>query len=421
MCLEHKQYCHQSKRFSVQAIILFILKGGVIIIITLVVQTTAQTAEFFGSVGIESRYFNQMPFYPEQRSLNNSVSLELEYFNDWSNETGTQYSVLFKPFFRLDSVDSERSHFDIRELLWVARKDNVTLKAGFGKVFWGATEFYHLVDTINQTDLAEAPDGESKLGQPMITVSAQSSLGETEFFLLPGFRERTFPDGKGRFRSFPILNADRPIYESKDEDQHVDWALRWSQSIGRFDVGVSYFNGTDRNPLFVVDEETLPDVQLRPFYAQIAQTSVDIQATLGNWLWKLEALHSRRRGDSYAASTGGFEYSFVGVLNSRNDLGVVLEYMYDERGNDANHFQQDDIALGLRLALNDEQSTEFLMGFIQDQESDAEVWNLEFSRRLAQDWKLNLEGSVFRNIPDDDVLFGFRQDDYLGLELNRYF
>ena len=39
-----------------------------------------------------------------------------------------------------------------------------SLSIGLGKVFWGVTEFNHLVDVINQTDLVEGIDGEAKLG-----------------------------------------------------------------------------------------------------------------------------------------------------------------------------------------------------------------------------------------------------------------
>lgn len=367
---------------------------------------------------METRYFTQTAFYPQQKDSDASLFAEFDYYTTWSNE---RQSLVFKPFFRVDKNDDERSHADIRELLWVDRRDNYTLKAGVGKIFWGVTEFYHLVDIINQTDQVEAPDGEDKLGQPMLSLEMLRSWGTTELFILLGFRERTFPGEKGRFRAFPPIDTDRPVYESSDEERHIDWALRWSHTLNNVDLGFSFFKGTSRDPLFIVDQFTLPDIQVLPFYAQIEQTSLDLQAIVANWLWKLEAVYRVGQGEAYSASTGGLEYSFVGVFGSRADLGIVIEYMYDERGEDANHFFQDDIGLGLRLALNDTQSTEVLLGLVRDNESDAQVWSLEASRRLGENWKLNLEGNLFRHIPDGDILFGFKHDDNIRIEISWYF
>ena len=400
-------------------VVLWSVPKGIVIFISLVAFVRAN--ELTGSVSLEGRYFTQEPFYPEQTDSDVSVMAEMEYFTNWSSNSGIEHSLIFKPFARLDSADDERSHVDIRELLWMVRKDNVVMKAGFGKEFWGATEFYHLVDIINQTDIVESPDGEEKLGQPMIALSVQTDWGETEFFLLPGFRERDFAGAEGRFRTFPPIHSDQTLYESSEKKEHIDWAIRWSHTIDRFDIGLSYFNGTSRDPLLLLDQTTRSQPTLIPFYSQIAQIGLDSQATFGNWLWKLEVIHRRRRGSDYYGGTGGFEYSFIGILNSRSDLGLVLEYMYDERGNQANHFQQNDIGLGLRLALNDEQSSEMLLGLIQDRNSEAQVWSVEAKRRIRDGWRLDVEGVVFRKAPQDDVLQGLQQDDYVSVKFNRFF
>ena len=73
------------------------------------------------------------------------------------------HNLTFTPFFRLDSSDGERTHLDIRELLWQSYGDTWEVRAGLGKVFWGVTESQYLVDVINQTDLVESPDGEDRL------------------------------------------------------------------------------------------------------------------------------------------------------------------------------------------------------------------------------------------------------------------
>ena len=381
-------------------------------------ESDSQTSEFLGYVSAEARFFNQNSLFPQQQDSNFSLSGELEFYTSWAND---QQSLIFKPFFRIDENDNERSHVDVHELLWVTNKEKYSLKAGLGKVFWGATEFYHLVDIINQTDAVESIDGESKLGQPMLSLSVMRSWGELELFLLPGFRERTFPGDDARLQIVPQLDVNDPIYESGQEDRHIDWAARWATTLDNIDIGVGYFKGTSRDPEFVTDQLPSGQLRIRPFYAQIEQFSLDIQALYGNNLWKLESLYRSGLAKSYFAATGGFEYSFIGMFNSRADLGLVIEYMYDERGEDANHFLQDDLGVGLRFVFNDTQSTEILFGLIMDQQSNAKVWSLESSRRLGDNWKIMIEGYVFQDIDDGDILSGIRHDDYLGIEIIRYF
>lgn len=115
-------------------------------------------------------------------------------------------------------------------------------------MFWGVTESVHLVDIVNQTDYVEDPAREEKLGQPMINLSQVRDWGMLDFFVLPGSRERTLPGERGRLRSHPVTRADESRYESGAEEKHVDWAIRWSHTAGNWDVGLSHFCGTSRDP-----------------------------------------------------------------------------------------------------------------------------------------------------------------------------
>ena len=132
----------------------------------------APAGEWSGYLGTEFRYFTQDPRDPRQHDENFSLVFEPEYYHEW--DKGTQ-SLAFVPFFRLDQHDNERTHFDIRELNWTKVAENWELRLGLRKVFWGVTEFQHLVDIINQTDLVENIDTEDKLGQPMINLADRKS------------------------------------------------------------------------------------------------------------------------------------------------------------------------------------------------------------------------------------------------------
>ena len=153
----------------------------------------------------------------------------------------------FIPFARLDSRDSRRTHADIREAYWLHIGENWELLVGINRVFWGVTEFRHLVDIVNQTDLVEDLDGEEKLGQPMLKLATQQGWGELSLFVLPWFREETFPGKNGRLR-FPLVTDGNADYQSSDKHKHVDFALRYSHYIGEWEFGLSYFSGIDRLP-----------------------------------------------------------------------------------------------------------------------------------------------------------------------------
>ena len=390
------------------------------------VPAFSDAGEWSGYVSSEFRAFANSPADARQHDNNISFSAQPEYYTDWDN--GRQ-SITVVPFVRWDENDSERSHADIRELTWLKAADSWELRAGIRKVFWGVTESQHLVDIINQTDLVEATDGEEKLGQPMVNLALISDWGTMDLFVLPGFRERTFPGEKGRLRSSPRVDTDQAIYESDDKEQHIDYAARWSHYLGDWDVGLSYFNGTSRDPRFALGQDNKAQPVLIPIYDLIEQWGFDLQATLGDWLWKFEAINRSGQVDrsgqnkSYTALTAGFEYTFIGIADSNADLGVISEVLYDERGDDALTPFADDILLASRLTLNDEQSTEFLLGMIFDSDDAARLLTLESSRRFGENWKITLEGQAFINIPNvnTELLVGVRRDSYLQLEIARYF
>ena len=389
----------------------------------LTIPLVSIAGEWSGYVGTEVRLFPHSALAPVQDHSNDwSILAEPEYYHEWDD--GRQ-SFTFVPFLRIDQQDSERTHADIRELTWLKSAEQWELRVGLRQVFWGVAESNHLVDIINQTDLIENIDTEDKLGQPMINLALIKDWGTVDFFIMPGFRERTFPGIEGRLRTQPRVDTDNPIYESAAEQAHIDLAVRWSHYIGDFDIGVSHFYGTSRDPRFVFGFNGTEPV-LVPHYDIINQTGLDLQATKGDWLWKLEMIYRSGQptvsgDDSYFAFVGGFEYTFVGVFESDMDIGIVSEYLFDDRDEEAFTPFEDDIMIGVRLALNDVQSTDLLAGVIFDLDSSSKSFSLEVGRRLGESWKLELEARFFSNIANNDLLYPFRNEDTIQLFLARYF
>ena len=380
----------------------------------------ASAWEFSGEIGVEGRLFPQDgPREEAGYRANISVVAEPEFYQDWDN--GKQ-SFTFTPFGRVDQHDANRTHFDIRELTWQYNERTWELRVGIRKLFWGVTESNHLADIINQTDLVENLDGEEKLGQPMVNFALIQDWGTLDFFVLPGFRERTFfaPDGRpGVPFPFDHRNA---TFDSRRGRGHVDFAARWFNSFGPADIGIYQFRGTSRDPRFFPTDLDDGRTIFRPHYNLINQTGLDLQITKGGWLWKLETINRYGQGDRFLAFVGGFEYTFGNIKASGIDLGVLAEYNFDERDEEALTALEDDIFFGFRIAFNDVQDTQLLAGAAIDRESGASFVNVEASRRFGSRWTLDVQARMFVGIPPGDLfLFAIRNDDYLQATWSLHF
>lgn len=371
--------------------------------------------------------------------LSNSFALRAEYYTTWAD--GNQ-SLTVKPFLRWDEFDSERTHGDIREFMWHWVADDFELKAGVGKVFWGVTESRHLVDIVNQTDAVESLDGEEKLGQPMIQLLLERDWGNLDLFLLPYHRERTFQAEDARL-GFRQEMADAE-YESSEAETNIDVAARYYTYIDDFEYAVSLFHGTGRDP--IVGAELLGPSEFIPFayYPVISQLGLELQYLYEGWAWKLEAIV--RDGEpqlvdgsavavvrspqglvegedhSYFASVAGFEFTQVGVFDSRWDLGWVAEHLYDSRQDESelNSFEHD-VLLGTRWVANDAGDTTLLVGVVGDYEYADYSLSLEASTRLWDGLTLELEGRLFAPASDNDAVYGFKNEDYVRTTLSMFF
>ncbi|HEY9149164.1 MAG TPA: hypothetical protein VIQ75_00055 [Gammaproteobacteria bacterium] len=374
--------------------------------------------QWSGQLASEARLFADSPAHPGQGAGSLSLVLQPEYYRSW--DEGRQ-SFLFAPFLRLDSRDPERSHGDIRELSWIRASRDWELRLGIRKVFWGVTESQHLVDILNQTDLVENPDGEDKLGQPMVNLALVREWGTLDLFLLPGFRERTFPGIEGRLRPALVVDTDQAVYESSREERRIDAALRWSHYIGPWDLGLSHFHGTSREPRLLPGVNSGGQPVLVPHYDVIHQTGLALQRIAGDWLWKLELIRRSGQNDTFTAAVGGFEYTLVGLRESVVDLGLLLEYSFDDRKDTAPNPFGNDLFLGTRWVFNDVDGTEILAGLFLDLDHHGRLYNLEASRRIGNAWRLSAELRVWQAFPITDPLHAFQADDHLLVELARYF
>ena len=356
----------------------------------------------------EAQFMDQLDHYP-------SLAVRPDYSVEWNK--GYE-SVNFTGFFRFDR-DDERTHWDIRELYYQKAKGNWELSVGLKKIYWGVAESNHLVDIINQTDAVETFDGEEKLGQPMVQFSyITNKLGTFDFFYMPYHRKRTFPGEEGRLRFGVVIPKDDLTYESGAEEWRQDLAVRWKHYFGIFDVGLSHFYGNGREPLFLFDGQG----NLEAFYPVINQTGLDLQITHNAFLWKFESIYRHADAQDFMAFVAGLEYTFSNIDGNGLDIGLLGEYLYDERDELALSALQNDVFFGSRIAFNDIQDTSILIGGIADLESSSKIFSLEASRRFGSNWRAEVEARIFSDIDDAELLLSnFKDDSFLRFTISRFF
>jgi len=385
--------------------------------------------EFYGSAGGEVNFFFEEPRFPGLENHNFSFFAEPTFYAEW--EDG-DLSATFTPFARFDSEDAERTHFDIRELKLDYISGDWEFTVGIDTVFWGKTEAARVVDIINQTDILEDLDEEDSLGQPMIRVGRQFDFGTVQGFYLPYFRKRQFPGEDGRLR------VGLPVEESLERIDvnggrfAPSFALRYDGVFGGADVGLSAFHGVSRDPGFepVVVQLAAPGAQpqvvgLAPVYDRITQVGFDGQFTDDATLYKAEAIY--RTGQTnlngnerdYVAASGGIEHTLYQVFDNA-DLGIIAEYAWDSRGRDATTTFNNDVILGLRLALNDEADTSFLVTSAIDHRDEVATFRLEAQRRVADGLIAEVEGTLFVNGDDDPLGSDLQDDSFVRFKLTYF-
>lgn len=383
--------------------------------------------------GIEGRRFVESGAFAGQVDDQWSITFKPEIV--WDTAAGNS-RFTFVPFLRKDFADDERTHGDIREAMFMTWRGPWEVRAGIGKVFWGVTESLQLVDVINQTDFVEAVDGDEKLGQPMIQGIWLSDSGTWEAFILPGFRERTFPGEAGRYRA-ELLVSDDVVYQASEEQQHIDLAGRWSTVTELngypLDLTASVFRGTSRDPILVPRIELVGGLpaptELVPYYPIQNQIGSTLQFAPEGWLLKAEMIYRDYQVDELPvvgkvedqfAMVGGFEYTLVGPFGDAADLGLLAEYQYDSRG-EANSDAQNDLFVGARYVFNDMASSEVLAGFTQDLDfGGTRLFLVEANTRLNPSTTIDITLTLL-TAEDESLASVFRRDDTLEVALNFFF
>ena len=294
------------------------------------------------------------------------------------------------------SRSDDREFVDFSELYWSRMRDQWELKAGVDTVFWGKAETVNVVDVINQKNNLSI-ENKAKLGRPMLRYSYFLEDGVLDAFYLPDHRAREFSSGREG------LSVTSNVYEDRSQDS---LALRLQQTLGEFDLALSYFSGINNAPRLVASGSNYT-----AHYDKVEQWLFDGQLTTDETLYKAEYL---RDTDNNYQSVIGLEH-FMGDLWSVN---LLLEYM---RSNQSTKVFQNDSMLGLRVELNDEQGSEALVSWVRDHDHHSNTLSVRGSRRLDNDNKLTLEFKAFDIGSSDSALLLQDANDQLSIGLQHFF
>ena len=371
--------------------------------------------DFKGYMEYESRYFLKNDRKKVASRTNQSFATSFELFfghinNDWS--------VLFAPLARIDQRDPARTILDISEFYLAVNKPTWELKLGSKQFFWGVLESNHLIDIVNQTNSAQNIDLEDKFGQPMLNFTLIEKLGTFDFFLMTANRKRRFVSSEGRPHTGFEESLKSGVFDN--EKNQFDYIFRYENSGNIYDIGLYYFNGVARRPSMIASPEPRQS-NLSTFYPKIQQLAVDLQITLGSTLFKLEGLFRESEIEDYGAFGLGFEHTIYGLFNTKKDIGLLIEYHWNQRNEDLDSQFSNDIFFGTRLISNAEDDGQILFGLLQNLNDGSTTAFMEGSRRLPRNWKVFFEGRLFSLIDNNNSLADLNDDTYLQLAITKFF
>ena len=80
-----------------------------------------------------------------------------------------------------------------------------------------------------------------------------------------------------------------------------------------------------------------------------------------------------------------------------------------------------DVFIGTRLALNDTQDTSLLAGIAYDTRTGETFFNVEAERRIGDSIALEVRARGFSGAGPEDLTYAVVRDDYVQIQLAKYF
>jgi hypothetical protein len=369
-----------------------------------------------GYAAVDARAFPEEPRYHEQSDAPGfSLVAEPELFLKSEDNT---HALSLRPFLRLDSVDPQRTHGDLRRADYVLSVGDFELGAGSGQFRWGVLEAHSPSEVLNTPDEVDDLARSAKLGQPYVELAFVPGDWAVRLYALPYARAAQYPGERGRLRFANVVSTTDVLYETALGPWQPSFAARFSATVGSLDLGLGAFTGVSREARFVAQ---LTDRHVVPAYDLIHQASFDLAWSGGGLDVHLELMGRlwSRELHFLGAAGVGLEYTFSDLFGT--DLTLVSELHLDSRPNEAPVTIFDhDVFLGLRWALNDEGGTQLLGGVVLDVIDLRAYVRVEAAHRFGEHWKLSLQLNGYFGV-DGPLESGLLRDNHGQLRLAYYF
>ena len=374
----------------------------------------AEGFDYKGNIGIESSYADHE--IAGKRETQNALRLELELKQ--KIESG---EFVFNGKAIVDNDDKNRRYFDATDLYYKHEFENSDLLIGRNTRFWGAMEFYNHTDNFNTKDWRDNPlDYDAKLGTNNIAYTQYFDNSEVSIITKVHETGQKVQDQQSVNNFLPPTYSDR--LETQESRNRPTVYLKYSGSgeDTQIDYSLIYQNGYDEQRYLA------PTAQGKLRQHAYLVNKVMAYATLvdGSTIYKTELAYTKsddKKVSDYGQLSAGVEHTLYGVWD-KSDLGLLAEYYrYKAREDDklgAKDFGklfQNDIALGLRLSINDSADSDVLAGISLDQDNQEKLMFVEYNTRLVEKYKLKLSyehlapenGSIFQKIDLAKVEFGY--------------
>jgi len=397
------------------------MKDFVIIFLLLYgVSSVSSAAAISGSISSDFRQYPNSPLYAGQND-NSSRLWSLTGDFKLTLEPSRKLKCSFNPYYRAYGYKLDSNIFDIHEAKCVTRGDDWYFKIGYDVEFWGVMEFVNPTNVLNQRDVTYDLVSKRRLGQPMAKFSIPTSIGNLGIYLLDYFQPMKFPNyPTDRLRASLPIDFENPQYSETNGRYHPEFALRLANQDGALSSSIFYFYGYQRDPdlIFGIDNNGVPT--LTPYYKIEQQIGLSLQLTKDNFIFKNENILRLDSHGNYSthALSAGIEYD-VPAQNSQSSISLLAEYIYDKRQTTLIVPFTDDLFLGARINLNDEQSTAFTLWSNYNLSSgNAEILAFDASRRVADN--LKLIAGLRRILTSKGAFADIQADSYFSLKIKLY-
>lgn len=430
--------------------------------------------KFSGEINFGSRFYADDGLYAGQTEAGSHVFMGTVFNATYAFDVG---EFVLRGRGKMGRVAGGRQ-FVLENAYYSTQFNNFDLLIGYNVENWGQAVSQSVTNVLNPVDFSDRSPNPSLIGTPMINANYTTSIGTFSGYLLTGFVGSNFEEDPGtRQRGFFNTDKSRAYFEDSDEND-IDLGLRYTNNFvlgsGSVDVGVSYFNGTDRTPVllpgctnalgtiaeavctntndqvvtiyeglesgdidtdafwdFVSDNMTdtiasgisaIPGIGFIPYYREIEQVGLELNYAVNDIQLRFEGTYTDTSKSGYFKTVVGGDYTFSDFAGTDDTMTVAVEYLYDEQGkNNPFVLFEDDIFVGVDYRTNNERDLRFNLGAFYDLSSSAMLTTAAAAMRITDSLTVEVNAQkAFASSYNDPLAF-IKKDGFVELKLRSFF